>query len=236
MVGCRGLRAQASDRYMPPRSAWKASGRSRSNPVAAPWAMRRRSSATVFRMPPSACASFSASRRARSYASSTITRRSTTKKIRRGAVIGCPVSSRDAWTAKANRATSMQAVLPDAVGKAMASGQGEGVAPPAPEGMPAPGKAAEAASRSSTLFAKSFCQQKGRLFHSAVKNSEKSEAHGSSGVTAGLLRISPDDPDRSRVPENIDQGPGRAKGRDPPNPPSPRSCASSIALRFRPPP
>ena len=98
----------------------------------------------------------------RSYASSTMTRRSTTKKIRRGAVIRPPSGIRNACAAKAKMAMSMQAVLPAAVGKAIACGQGEH---PSPLSL--------GASEPNTRAANRSCQAKGGLSlpHNAVKKS-----------------------------------------------------------------
>ena len=179
---------------MPPRSTWTASGRWSWKAAVPPWAICRRLSATVFRMPSSARSSFSANRRARSYASSTMTRRSTTKKMRRGAVMAWLRASRDACTANANTAMSMQAVLPDAVGNAMASGQAD-VASGLSGEEPEAGDSSEGISElSSTRFASAFCQAKGALCQSAVKNSAKSVAC-SSAVVAGSFTS----PIRSRL-------------------------------------
>ena len=64
---------------------------------------------------------------------------------------------RGACAANANTAMSMQAVLPEAVGKAMASGHGASEPP-------------------ITLSANACCHAKGRWSHDAVKNSAKSVA------------------------------------------------------------
>ena len=80
----------------------------------------------------------------------------------------CFRASREAWAANAKTAISRHAVLPDAVGRAMASGQGEFVP-------------------SSTLFAKSCCQAKGGLSHNALKNPAKSLAFNSLMVVAPVI-------------------------------------------------
>ena len=168
MVGCSGFRAQASERYIPPRNECTASGGSLLASVVPPPPRRRKRSATVLRMPPSAPSSFLASCLARSWASSTMMRRSTTKKIRRGAVTPRPAPERSAWAwaARANTAMSMQAVLPAPVGRAMTSGQGRG------SSMPTAGRSAPSAA-SSTLPARADCHANASSPQSSAKNSGK---------------------------------------------------------------
>ena len=140
--------------------------------------MHRRLSATLFIIPSSAVRSFVASSRARSYASSTITRRSTTKNTRRGAVIVCLRDSRGAWAANANTAMSRHAVFPAAVGNAIASGQNECVRL---------FESASALCLSSTLFANSRCQLNGVLPQSVSKNAQSPESPTQSQPSGSLI-------------------------------------------------
>jgi len=116
-AGRDGSRTHPSSSATPPRMRVAISGASDSPAEDS----ERRRSATTRSTPSRALASFWARRVAREKASSTTILRSTTKKIRRGAVRSS--IGRSAWQARAKTATSMHAVFPLAVGRSMHAGQ-----------------------------------------------------------------------------------------------------------------